>query len=136
MKTIITTTIAALLMTPAFAGEYDNGGNSASANQVQGQIAAAQSGVIYNEGDTPDFSYGVFGQIGSTNNSPCGRTFFGIPASGENCTARMEAQALYNSMVGLYGEKRASQAAILHLGRNDTTMRKTLIAAGVLRRAD
>jgi len=134
MKSFIFAAVAALAITPAFAGEQGGNGNGSKAQA--GAIAGALNNTQIEFADHPQFTYGVFGQIGSSNNSPCGRTFFGIPASGENCTARMEAQAIYNATLPMLGERAASRAATMHLARMDKTMRDTLIAAGVVRLAD
>lgn len=151
MKTIVIAAVAALTITaaPAYAfnigGKTTHNGGDASASAHQGQVQGQAQGQIQGQAqsnsqsvniDTPRFTYGVFGQIGSSNNSPCGRTFFGIPASGHNCTVRMEAQSIYNAMLPAYGEKRAAQAAVMHLCANDRTMRNTLIAVGVCKLAD
>lgn len=139
---LLTSTIAILALSVSVAAARDNnngpkGGDAtaiAGAAQAQGQIQGQAQGQSQNTSvnvETPKFTYGIFGQIGSSNNSPCGRVFLGIPASGENCTARMEAQALYNAVLPAYGEKKAAQAAMHHLCANDRTMRNTLVAIGV-----
>ena len=151
MKTLITAVAVVAFASMAHAGNNNGpkGGNAtavagaaASAHQLQGQAQGqlqGQSQSAYQGNkqstsvniDTPRFTYGVQALIGSTNNSPCGRTFFGIPASGDNCTARQEAAAIYNMLVPSVGEAKASRTAALHLCRMDKTMRDTLIAAGI-----
>lgn len=113
----------------------NNKGGNASARQSQGQgqlqgqhQSQANSQSTSVNIDNPWATLGVV--LGSSNNSPCGRTFFGIPASGHNCTVRMEAQAIYQSLAPMYGKKAAARGAVHHLCANDRTMRSTLVAIG------
>lgn len=105
-------------------------------NSSSGSVSSAFSGVnIHTEG--PDAVTGYIGAIlGSENNSPCGRVMLGVPYSGHNCTIRLEAQAIYQASVPMFGKRKASQLAVWHLCQHDRSMRSTLMAAGVCRKAN
>lgn len=132
-KLTIAAVTVALLSLPAYAGGNNNLNlNLNKANAEAKAKASSHSRSSARQSVTIDYPAVTLGVgIGSSNNSPCGRTFLGIPMSGHNCTVRMEAEAIYLAMYDAYGSEAASKAAVLHLCRNDKTMRESLVAAGV-----
>jgi len=107
---------------------------------TQGQLQGQGQGQVQGQSvdiSTPQFTYGVHGVIGSSNNSPCGRVTIAVPNSGHNCTAREEAN-LWMVLGGMYRSpdalvREAARAAIVSWAMNDTTARKTARALGYIK---
>jgi len=139
MKLFITSALALVMATGAFAG--DNGdrrnGNHQAQGQIQGQLQGqlqgqAQQAVINDTGDAyaPSVSGGnpcalgaSFG-IAGVGTPGAG----GIQFAGRKCVVRQEVQ-LMNEVFG-------TRAAAIHAGKWDARMRESLIDAGILETAN
>ena len=138
MKTFLS--ITALILFPALAiAGGDNGDrrsgqiNAQAQGQIQGQLQGqAQQNVINDTGDAyaPSISGGNPCALGAS----VGVAGVGTPAAagiqfaGRKCVVRQEVRL----MSDIFG----ARAAALHAGKWDARMRESLIAAGILERAN